>query len=148
MKAKYFLSGLFVLATFGTLNAQSLSEIMRISEYNTSFGTARTAAMGGAFTSLGADASSMDINPAGIAMYRRSEFSFSPSLNIIRTTSDSHEPVGSIISERESRTRFNVNNVGAIFHTPINGKTLTGLTFGLAYNRTVKLVYEQIGYTS
>lgn len=136
MKTKYILSGLLILTTFGTLNAQTLSEIMRISEYNTSFGTARTAAMGGAFTSLGADASSIDINPAGLGMYRRSEFSFSPSLNIIKTTSDSHEPAGSILSQKENRTRFNINNVGAIFHTPLYGNTLTGITFGLAYNRT------------
>ena len=136
MKAKYILSGLCVLASLGTVNAQSLSEIMRISEYNTSFGTARTAAMGGAYTSLGADASSVDINPAGIAMYRRSEISLSPSINIISTTSNAIEPTGSLLSEKENRTRFNINNVSAMLHTPVYGNTLTGITFGLSYNRT------------
>ena len=33
------------------------------------FGTARVMGMGGAFTSLGADLSSMSINPAGLGMY-------------------------------------------------------------------------------
>ena len=35
------------------------------------FGTARVMGMGGAFTSLGADLSSMSINPAGLGMFRR-----------------------------------------------------------------------------
>ena len=35
------------------------------------FGTARVMGMGGAFTSLGADLSSMSLNPAGLGMYRR-----------------------------------------------------------------------------
>ena len=39
------------------------------------FGTARAMALGGAFTSLGADMSAMSINPAGLGMYRRSEIS-------------------------------------------------------------------------
>ena len=42
------------------------------------FGTARVMGMGGAFTSLGADLSSMSINPAGLGMYRRNEFSLTP----------------------------------------------------------------------
>ena len=42
------------------------------------FGTARVMGMGGAFTSLGADLSSMALNPAGLGMYRSNEFSFTP----------------------------------------------------------------------
>ena len=42
------------------------------------FGTARVMGMGGAFTSLGADLSSMSLNPAGLGMYRRNEISLTP----------------------------------------------------------------------
>ena len=41
-------------------------------------GTARSMALGGAFTSLGADLASMSINPAGLGMYRRNEIALTP----------------------------------------------------------------------
>ncbi len=50
--------------------------------------TARSMSMGGAFTSLGGDFSSSYLNPAGLGLYRKSEFSFSPGLeyNGVRST--------------------------------------------------------------
>lgn len=63
-------------ATAMIVGAQNPPELVRIFESNTAFSTARSAAMGGAFTSLGADPSSFDVNPAGLGMYRRSEASF------------------------------------------------------------------------
>ena len=42
------------------------------------FGTARSMAMGGAFVSLGADLSSMSINPAGLGMYQHNELVLTP----------------------------------------------------------------------
>ena len=53
--------------------------------YNLSFtahnyGTARSMAMGNAFTALGADMVSATINPAGIGMYTQSDVSITPML--------------------------------------------------------------------
>ena len=44
-------------------------------------GTARTMAMGGAFTALGGDLGAIGINPASSGVMRYSQISFSPSLN-------------------------------------------------------------------
>ena len=65
---------------FATATAQTPGDLLNLSQYNYSFGTARSAALGGAFTSLGADLSSMNINPAGLGIYRGSEVGISPSL--------------------------------------------------------------------
>ena len=52
--------------------AQYVDQALRFSQQN--FGsTARSKAMGGAFGALGGDFSSLSINPAGIAIYQRSE---------------------------------------------------------------------------
>lgn len=61
-------------------SAQAAGDLLALSQYNYSFSTARSAALGGAFTSLGADLSSMSINPAGLGMYMSSDFGISPSL--------------------------------------------------------------------
>lgn len=45
-------------------------------------GTARTAAMGNAFTALGGDIGALSLNPASSGIYKYSEFSISPSLNL------------------------------------------------------------------
>lgn len=52
------------------------------------FGTARAMGMGGAFTSLGADLTSMALNPAGLGMYRSSEFSFTPLVSVSHAATD------------------------------------------------------------
>ena len=46
------------------------SNLFELSETQFNFGTARSMAMAGAFTSLGGDLSSMAINPAGLGMFR------------------------------------------------------------------------------
>ena len=62
-------------------NAQNEVDALRYSTQNLS-GTARYAAMGGAFGSLGGEFSALSSNPAGIGMYQFSEFTFTPTLNL------------------------------------------------------------------
>lgn len=49
------------------------------------FSTARSMGVGGAFSAIGADFSATALNPAGLAVYRRSDLMFTPTL---RTTSN------------------------------------------------------------
>lgn len=105
--------------------AQSTDELLQMSRSNFGLGTARSAAMGGAFTSLGADASSMSINPAGIAMYKSSEITVSPGLRITSSGADYRSSNYSNLTE-QGRTRFNIGNAAAIYS---NGKFAVG--FGL-----------------
>ena len=54
------------------------NDMYTLSQVGFGFGTARSMAMAGAFTSLGGDLASMGINPAGLGMYRSNDVSFSP----------------------------------------------------------------------
>ena len=54
------------------LSAQSAVDAYQLSQTEQR-GTARFMAMGGAFTALGGDLSTLNQNPAGIGVYRRSE---------------------------------------------------------------------------
>ena len=62
------------------------ADLLGLSQTQFNFGTARAMAMAGAFTSLGADASSMAINPAGLGMYRKNEVTFTPMMTFARST--------------------------------------------------------------
>ena len=68
----------------GGIVAQTIDDALRYSQIFYS-GTARFNAMGGAFTALGADMSTLSQNPAGIGMYRASEFSITPRLSYIKS---------------------------------------------------------------
>ena len=64
--------------------AQYVGDAFRFSEI-VQTGTARFQGLGGNHTALGADASTISGNPAGVGFYNRSEISLSPSVTHIRT---------------------------------------------------------------
>ncbi len=70
--------------------------------------------MGGAFASLGADALSLSLNPAGIAMYRQSEASITPGLKIGATNTDYFSSNASINTARNSTTG-NLSGLAVVF---------------------------------
>lgn len=124
-----------------TLNAQTISDILRFSQYDYSMGTARSAAMGGAFTSLGADLSSMSINPAGLGMYLSSDFGVSATI-----AGNSMNSVYSGNSVDNGRTRFSLSNAGLALNLHQANSGLTGLTFGFTYNKVADLNTTQYFY--
>ena len=122
------IGGVFVsILTF----AQNDVDALRYSQIN--FGaTARSSAMAGAFGALGGDFSTLSINPAGIAIYRRSEFTFTPGF-FTQTTNSSYQ--GNIGSDY--KTNFNFGNAGIVIST-YEGNTKNdwkGISFGFGYNR-------------
>ena len=66
--------------------SQTDLDAFRYSQSNLS-GTSRFTSMGGAFGALGGDFSSLAVNPAGIAIYRKSEITFTPSIFVGSTES-------------------------------------------------------------
>ena len=66
-------------------NAQTAADAFLFSENNYE-GTARTVAMGNAFTALGGDIGSVTFNPAGTAVAKYSQFSFTPGLTFSSNT--------------------------------------------------------------
>ena len=72
MKKYILLSGIAIFITLFA-GAQDLMDALRYSNIAVS-GTARAGAMGNAFGALGGDFTSASINPAGLGLYRSSEF--------------------------------------------------------------------------
>ena len=125
-------------AAVNPVSAQGHEELLRFSQYNWSYGTARSAAMGGAFSSLGADLSSMAINPAGLGMYRRSEIGFSPSFTSLATKNSQPNALdGGRFDARSSRDRFAMGNLGAAFNVYNGSGGVTSVTLGVGYNKLI-----------
>ena len=91
--------------------------------------TARSAAMAGAMTSLGADASSMSINPAGMGMYRNNEITFTPMVSL------SHSATSAAAFEGNKSSRFCVGNFGLVAKIRESSTGIIAINMGLSYNR-------------
>lgn len=112
------------------------ADIFSLSQTQFNFGSARAMAMAGAFASLGADVSSMSINPAGLGMYRKTEFSFTPLMTFGRSGSNA-SPFG-----KNSTSRFSVANFGLAVKAYEGTRGVVGLTFGVGYNRIADFNYD------
>lgn len=95
--------------SIATIHAQDISDAMRYAQDNVQ-GTARFRAMGGAFGALGGDFSSLNINPAGGAVFTASQFSATVNSTNIKNKSNYF---GSKSSEKENS--FDLNQLGAIW---------------------------------
>lgn len=114
-----------------------ITDMAELSSVNHGFGTARSAAMGGAFTSLGADLSSMGINPAGLGLYRSSELSISPAFTLSQYDNDSFDQS---VSKRKSK--MSLDNIGVAYNVYQGSGGLTSFTFGISYNKLADLTYR------
>lgn len=131
--------------TGGKLMGQSyfdITDMLRFSQTGYTSGTARSSAMGGAFTSLGADLSSMSINPAGLGMYQSSDVGITLAVPFTKSTTTG---IGTTVYNRGgSDTKFNVNNLGFVFNVYESSKMLTDINIGIAYNRLANFNSENI----
>jgi hypothetical protein len=128
MRQKLFIAVL-LLCVFLTAGAQNEMQALRYSLYNP-FGSARYAAQGGAIGALGGDLTSMITNPAGLAFYRSSEFSVTPSFYWVNTTSD-------FMNSRtdDSQLKFTLGNAGIVRSMVSNKqKGFVSAAFGIGYN--------------
>lgn len=120
--------------------AQDWTDALRYSE-NEYEGTARTMAMGNAFTALGGDMGSLGINPAGSAVARKSQFTFSAGPNItIGTARGNRTPDGEIAfgkNIRQTDAKFNIPNLGGMvnFNTG-RSRGLKNWSMGFVVNNT------------
>ncbi|TND08845.1 MAG: aromatic hydrocarbon degradation membrane protein [Bacteroidetes bacterium] len=127
-----YATGLAGLLWSGSLQAQNEIDALRYTQIGFG-GTARYCAMGGAFGAIGADMSVLAVNPAGLGMYRRSEFNFTPNF-FSRTTSSTYN--GTLSDD--SRYGMNFNSFGFVFAGKTDNATEDGWQtagFGIAYNR-------------
>lgn len=120
----------FLGLPFGSF-AQTIQDAIRFSTLNLS-GSARSMGAGNTFGAIGADFSNLSTNPAGLGLFRKSEFYISPQLQFVNAES---RLVGEQnIPFTEERTRFNFTGVGYIGATETMGNWRT-VNFGIGYNR-------------
>lgn len=112
--------------------AQNENDALRYSLINYG-GTSRFTGMSGAYGAVGADFSSLSQNPAGIGLYRKSEFSITPLLNTGSTQSNYLDTKNS-----DFRNTLYLGNVGYVMSVKLNennGSHLRQVNFGFGMNR-------------
>ena len=114
------------------VKAQDLADALRYSQFQVQ-GTARAGGMGNAFGALGGDFTSVSINPAGLGLYRSSEFVFSPVFSQMQVETNFR---GNLMTD--SKYNFSFNNLSYVAAmTPQNRSEtgLVGFNIGIGYNR-------------
>jgi len=120
-----------VWLSFGETMGQSYAEEALIISRTRPGGTARIQAMGGVQNALGGDISSAYYNPAGLGMYNRSEFSFTPGYGI---TTYNSSYLGN--NSKDTQNALMIPNIGVAFHAKQDGsKGIWGGTLGISFNR-------------
>lgn len=122
--------------------AQSANDALMFSENNYE-GTARSVAMGNAFTALGGDLGGVTINPAGSAVSNYSQVTITPSLTFATSTSQGVSPyTDSSLPYFQNATNsrissFRLPNIGVTYNWETGRKRgLKNITFGFIANQT------------
>ena len=126
---------LTIIATAGLMAfsfGQYVDQALIFSQQN--YGsTARSKAMGNAFGAIGGDFSSLSINPAGIGIYQKSEFS--STLNLLGMNSTDATYQGQIANDQSNN--FSFRNLGFVMANPVQngGSGLVSLNWGFGFNK-------------
>lgn len=124
---------LLAAATFSA-NAQGMEDALR---YSQPFyvGSARTMAMGNAFTALGGDLGAVGINPASTALYNCCEFAITGGFSWDKNNALFETTEGNFTSTGK-RTVFTVPNISMVFSLPTGRDAgLVSYSFGFGYNK-------------
>ena len=126
---------------FAGASAQTAYDALRYSENNYE-GTARSMAMGNAFTALGGDLGAVTINPAGSSVAKYSQITLTPGLTISANTTQGVSPYenGSLpYFERKmmsNASRLSLPNMGLSFNWDTNRSSgIKNMSFGFIANR-------------
>jgi len=111
--------------------AQNVDDALRYSQIFYG-GTARFMSMGGAFTALGGDISSLSQNPAGLGVFRSSEITVTPQLFHINSSAGFNGITSDYLYN------FNLNQAGIVSNIISNNNEtgLITLNFGYSFSKT------------
>jgi len=114
------------------LEAQDANDALRYSDLTVG-GTARYMAMGGAFSALGGDMSTLTTNPAGIGVFTRSQLTFSPGVSFQSTSAQYNG-----ITNMAEQASGNIQNAGLVlaWKNKREEAMWKGISFGIVFNRT------------
>ena len=150
MKLKYIIAAAFLALAGMNANAQTMYDAFRFSD-NNYYGTARSIAMGNAFTALGGDLGSIGINPAGSSVNSYSQFTLTPNVSILCTAAgyNSNPAQNSMFENSISRnkSRFSIPNFGftTTFKTG-NRSGIKSFTVGFVGNATANYLDGILAY--
>jgi hypothetical protein len=121
---------LLLLITGSSVRAQLPEDALRLS-WNTSSGTARQQAIGGAMGSLGGEISSLFVNPAGLGFYKTSEIVLTPGFSFAKSKSSYRETD----AKSDNQTRFNLGTTGFVGGWTDRYSKWTSKAFAIGVNR-------------
>jgi hypothetical protein len=123
--------------------------------YNLSFtshnyGTARSMAMGNAFTALGADMASATLNPAGIGMYTQGDINISPMMQFTKSKTEASDPYYTNVAKgdqefKDHSERFGFSSFGLVYPVYRSTGALTNINVGIVYNRIADFNQNYMG---
>ncbi|MBP5506010.1 MAG: hypothetical protein J6X89_07915 [Bacteroidales bacterium] len=132
---KFSLIAIVLLAVSFSAGAQGREDALRYSEQNY-VGSARTIAMGNAFTALGGDLGALSINPASSALYNCCEFAITSGFQWETNKAVFSTSENDYTSPVAKRTVFTVPNISVVFALPTGrDRGLVNTTFGFGYNK-------------
>lgn len=117
-----------VLSMVAGAAAQNVDDALRYSQIFYG-GTSRFNSMGGAFTALGGDISSLNQNPAGLGVFRSSELTITPLLFNIRSSASFNG------TNSDNLYNFNLGQIGIVTNLMSKSSGLMSLNFGYSYNK-------------
>ena len=139
---KTAITNLLAAMTIAGAHAQSAYDALRYSENNYE-GTARSVAMGNAFTALGGDLGAVTINPASSAVAKYSQLTLTPGLTISTNTTQGVSPYdnGSLpYFERKMKStasKYSMPNLGLTLNWDTNRSSgVKNMSFGVTINKT------------
>ncbi len=112
------------------IKAQSYAENAMTFSQTKPGGSARIQAIGGAQIALGGDYSSALSNPAGLGMFNRSEFTFTPAVSGYTTRSNYFDN-----SDQDGKTIFNIPGISVVLHGSKDKDGFLGGSFGISMSR-------------
>lgn len=136
---KKYIAAAFAIAVSFAASAQNMFDVISLgtNEYT---GTARTMAMGNAFTALGSDIGSITLNPAASAVARYSQITVTPGVSIsvvdaMGTTLDGASSPFCFDQRSVARkSRFALPNIGTTINFDVNSGVLHNVTIGFMLN--------------
>lgn len=131
MKKLSFVIGLLLSLSAGIF-AQNVDDALRYSQLFYG-GTSRFMSMGGAFTAIGGDISSLSQNPAGLGVFRASEITLTPQLSHTKTNAGFYGRTTDFIYN------FHLNQAGLVSNLISNESGLISLNVGYSFNKTNNL---------
>lgn len=134
MKTKHLIFLAVFMIGFAQLQAQLTSDALRYTQLRSN-GTARASGLSGSIGGVGADFAAIGINPAGLGMYRKSDFNFSfqAQNTNIKSLIDGD---GSNLMHSQNSLSAQLGGVGLVITSKPIGSQWKQLNFALGLNAT------------